>query len=396
MERANEHAKPKDVDIDVDVVIVGAGPAGLTLAIGLAMQGQDFVIVDALPEIQQMSRAAVVHAGTLEALEPLGVVSNMEEKGIRIDKFCVRDQEKVLFHASFTNLNSTKQFLLMIPQDETEAILVSRLTELGHHVRRSATVTEVKNQDKSAIVQLQDGTRIQAKYVVGADGEKSTVRRCAGIGFPGETYGSFLLADVRMDWPTTEDEVTLFFSMGGVLVVAPMSGRRYRVVAQLQNAPRSPSLREVQVVMDSRGPRSGVRIKEILWGSRFKVHHKLADRFWAGRCLLLGDAAHVHSPAGGQGMNLGLRDAVALSAALSEAIAKNSSEPLEHYAETRRAVAKEVLQMTHRLTAVATLKHWSLRVLRNHVIRFVSLFPFVRRTVANRLAGTMDKASKNC
>lgn len=176
----------------------------------------------------------------------------------------------------------------------------------------------------------------------------SAVRAAAGIAFPGETYGSFLLADVRMDWPLAPGEVTLYFAEAGTLVVAPMSQGRYRVVAQLANAPSVPRLEDVQRVIDERGPRQGARVRELLWGSRFQVHHKLAERLHAGPVVLVGDAAHVHSPAGGQGMNPGLRDAEALSRALAEALRSGSDAPLSAYDAERRAAAARVLAMTDR------------------------------------------------
>ena len=291
----------------------------------------DVVVVDALAEAQNASRAAVIHAATLDSLRALGVADRLLAQGVRVPHFRVRDRDAVLFHTDFSVLPVPTPFALMVPQDETERMLIVRLAELGHAVRRPVRLLgyERTGQGVRATCNSPEGRLlVEALYVVGADGEKSTVRASAGIGFPGETYGSFLLADVRMDWPIARDEVTLFFSEAGTLVVAPMSHDRYRVVAQLADAPSVPALPDVQRVMDARGPQSGARVREVLWGSRFQVHHKLADRLHDGPVLLVGDAAHVHSPAGGQGMNLGLRDAGALSGALAEALRTGSEAAL--------------------------------------------------------------------
>jgi 2-polyprenyl-6-methoxyphenol hydroxylase-like FAD-dependent oxidoreductase len=373
-----------------DVLIVGAGPAGLATAIGLAQQGVDFIIVDGLAEAQNTSRAAVIHAATLEALGGLGVTEAMIAQGIKVPHFRIRDRDSVLLHTDFSKLNSPTPYALMIPQDESEAILIERLRGLGHEVRRPVWVKTITQSGDGVTVEgegAEGAVTIAARYLVGADGEKSMVRAAAGIDFPGDTYGSFLLADVRMDWPLKKDEVTLFFSGAGTLVVAPMSGERYRVVAQLPGAPSQPTIADVQAVIEARGPRKGARVHEMLWGSRFQVHHKLADRFRDGPVALVGDAAHVHSPAGGQGMNLGLRDARALAAALAETLRSGEEAPLDAYASQRRAAAEEVLEMTDRLTKVATMTNPTMRWLRNRAISLASAFGAVRDKAALTLAG---------
>lgn len=343
-----------------------------------------------MAEAQNTSRAAVIHAATLDVMRELGVTDRMVEQGIKVPQFRIRDRDSVLMHADFSKLDVATPYALMIPQDESEALLVERLAGLGHGIRRPVKVTAVENRQAGARV-LCDGPdgsfAIDCRYVVGADGEKSTVRAAAGINFPGETYGSFLLADVRMTWPIDREEVTLFFSEGGTLVVAPMSKERYRVVAQLPDAPSVPTIADVQRVIDARGPRTGAEVKELLWGSRFQVHHKLAERFRDGPIVLAGDAAHVHSPAGGQGMNLGLRDAVALSAALTAAIRNGDDGALDRYAAERRQAAADVLEMTDRLTKVATFGNPLLRWTRNRVISAAATVPAIRSRVARTLAG---------
>ena len=372
-----------------DVLVVGAGPAGLATAIGLAQAGMDFITLDALGEAENTSRAAVIHAATLETLERLGVADRLIAKGVRVPEFRVRDRDKILLEADFSELPGPMPFALMIPQDETEAILAERLEQFGHRVRRPARLVDLERvQDRvKAKVSGGEGERtIEARFIVGADGEKSTVRACAGINFPGETYGSFLLADVHMDWPIPTSEVSLFFAEAGTLVIAPMSGARFRVVAQLANAPPQPSAADVQRVMDERGPGRGARIRDVIWGSRFQVHHKLADRFREGPFVLVGDAAHVHSPAGGQGMNLGLRDAEVLAAALTASL-RNQKDELNEYARLRRASAELVLARTDRLTKLATAKGRSIRCARDLALVTAGRSHGVRKRVASMLAG---------
>ena len=372
-----------------DVLIVGAGPAGLATAIGLAQAGVDFRIVDRLGEAQNTSRAAVIHAATLESLGRLGIAEHLIAQGIKAPDFRVRERDQVLLEVEFSALDSATPFALMIPQDETEAILTARLEQLGHRVIRPAQVTEITRQQDAAIVSLDRGSSqqsIKARLVIGADGEKSLVRATAGIGFPGDTYGSFLLADVHMDWPLPASEVGLFFARGGTLVVAPMSRSRFRVVAQLADAPAQPSVADVQRIIDLRGPSRGVLVHDVIWGSRFQVHHKLADRFREGPFLLVGDAAHVHSPAGGQGMNLGLRDAEALAAAVTGFLQDGGGQ-LDVYAKERRASAQQVLDRTDRLTKLATLQAPAPRWLRNRLLNLFGRSPTIRKRLAQMLAG---------
>ncbi|MFN7023282.1 MAG: FAD-dependent oxidoreductase [Pseudorhizobium sp.] len=372
------------------VLVVGAGPAGLATAIGLAQRDIDFIIIDALPEAQSTSRAAVVHAATLDCLGELGVAKLMIAQGIKVPHFRIRERDQVLLHIDFGLLQSPDSYALMIPQDETERILVERLRVLGQAVARPRQLTGVERVGCRfwASVESLDGLEtIEAQFIVGADGLNSTVRDCSAIAFPGKTYGSFLLADVSMDWPLRRDEVTLFFSQSGMLVVAPMSQDRYRIVAQYPDAPPVPCVADVQGVLDARGPSSRASVTDVLWGSRFKVHHRLADHFHQDGVLLVGDAAHVHSPAGGQGMNLGLRDAVALAQALSDAIASESTNPLNEYDVVRRATAEKVLKRTEMLTGLATVSPSISRWGRNRLIGVAGTFRPVRRSIANALAG---------
>jgi len=148
--------------------------------------------------------------------------------------------------------------------------------------------------------------------VVGADGMHSKVRELSGIEFRGASYAqSFLLADVRLTGGVLRDQVILYFSPSGLAVVAPLADGVHRIVASVDEVPESPSLGDVQSLMDRRGPQhQAARVESLLWGSRFRVHHRLAETYKAGRILLAGDAAHVHSPAGGQGMNTGIQDAL--------------------------------------------------------------------------------------
>jgi 2-polyprenyl-6-methoxyphenol hydroxylase-like FAD-dependent oxidoreductase len=220
----------------------------------------------------------------------------------------------------------------------------------------------------------------------------STVRELSGIAFPGARYGeSFLLADVRLAGGVPRDEVVLYFSPAGMVVVAPLPDGLHRIVATLDEAPEQPGPGDVQALLDARGPeRERALVREVLWGSRFRVHHRVADRYRAGRVVLAGDAAHVHSPAGGQGMNTGIQDAIALADALAAALAGAGAAPLDAYGAARRPVALQVIALADRLTRLATTSRW-LRPPRNALLRALARNRAFLRRLALQLSGLVHR-----
>ena len=236
--------------------------------------------------------------------------------------FTIRDRDRTLLSLDFAPLPTRYPYTLMVSQAVTEAVLLERLRELGGDVLRPRTLVGLEQDASHVDATLDDGSQLRARYVVGADGMHSKVRELAGIGFVGGSYSeSFLLADARLRGGIPRDEVTLYFSSAGLVVVAPLPGGVHRIVATVDEAPESPCAADVQALLDARGPeRDPVTVESVIWGSRFRVHHRIAERYQAGRILVAGDAAHVHSPAGGQGMNIGIQDAIALAAAISDAL----------------------------------------------------------------------------
>jgi 2-polyprenyl-6-methoxyphenol hydroxylase-like FAD-dependent oxidoreductase len=341
-----------------DVVVVGAGPTGLAIAVTLASAGIDFVVVDRLAEGANTSRAAVVHARTLEVLDELGAAEELIARGVRVSRFAVRDGSRRLLTVPFDKLPTRHPYALMVPQNETESVLLGRLRDLGGDVHRPYEVTSVAQGDDGVKLTMSTGEVLQAKYVVGADGMHSAVREASGIGFTGSAYAeSFVLADVTMDWAPGRDEVSLTFSTAGIAVVAPLPDGRYRVVVTVNDAPADPDLADVQRLLDERTP-GQARVTGLVWSSRFRIHHRVADHYRAGRLFLAGDAAHVHSPAGGQGMNTGIQDGYALGRAIA-------AGELDGYEAARRPVAQRVVAFTDRMTRIATARSTALRTVRN-------------------------------
>lgn len=373
---------------DTDVLVVGAGPSGLTLAASLVSRGIATIVVDAQAAGSNTSRAAVVNARTLEVLEDVDVARRLVKEGIQAPRFTIRDGSRTLIPVDFSVLPTAYPYSLMVPQSTTERLLLDRLTELGGSVIRPKTLTTIEQDPDGVTAVFDDGDVLRARYAVGADGIRSTVREHAGIGFQGGVYDeSFTLADVRLAGDAPVDEVILFWAKAGLTVVAPLPGGIHRIVAPVSEAPEEPTAAFVQQLLDERGLGEGrMIVTDVVWGSRFRIHHRVADTYRAGRLLLAGDAAHVHSPAGGQGMNLGIQDAVALADALVAVLAGAPDTVLDDYSAARRPIALGVVKMTDRLTRLATLPR-AARPIRNIAIGLAGRLPAVRRGLARRLSG---------
>lgn len=373
---------------DTDVLVVGAGPTGLTLAAALLRRGIGATVVDKMAAGANTSRAAAVNARTLEVLEGLDVSRRMVKAGLIAPRFTIRQGGRVLMPVDFDQLPSAHRYTLMLSQADTERLLLERLHELGGDVARPKALSRITQDADGVTATFDDGDTIRARYAVGADGMHSTVRAQAGIGFKGGEFGeSFTLADVVVTGEAPRDEVILFYAKDGLTVLAPLPGDIFRVVAPTADAPERPSVEFVQQLLDARGFGPGrTVVTELVWGSRFHIHHRVAESYRAGRLLLAGDAAHVHSPAGGQGMNLGIADAAALAGALTEVLRGGPQDTLDVYSTTQRQRAERVLKLTGRLTRVSTLPR-PLRPLRNTGMRLAAGIPAVRRRLALRLSG---------
>lgn len=372
-----------------DVLIVGAGPVGLTLAASLQARGVDVVLADRAAEVARTSRAAVIHARTLEVLHTIDVSDELVRRGMIVPRFTLRDRDRALLTIVFDGLPTPHPYTLMLPQDITEDVLAGRLAELGGRVHRPYELARLEQDGDGVTATMASGDTVRASYVVGADGMHSAVREQTGIGFTGDTYGqSFVVADVHLDWEFDRREVMLYFAPAGLLVVAPLPGGRHRIVATADVAPEHPDRDDIQALLDARGPRKRpALVRDVVWSSRFRVHHRLADRYRDGRLFLAGDAAHVHSPAGGQGMNTGIQDAVALAARLARVLRDGADERvLDGYEAERRPIAADVVAFTDRMTRVATVDRPAVRRIRNATLRVVGRIPAVRRNIALKLS----------
>ncbi|KRV46445.1 hypothetical protein AQ490_11105 [Wenjunlia vitaminophila] len=381
-----------------DVLIVGAGPTGLALASTLATAEVPFVAVDQVDEGANYSRAVGTLPRTLQMLDQLQVAERLAKTGNQAQRIRAfsGDRDRTIATLHVDRLATPYPFAVVMPQHHTEEALLGRLRELGGRVHRPWRLTALTQDEDGVTATLQgsDGERhtLWARYAVGADGARSAVRRYAGVAFPGETFRqSFLLADLLLSDGPPPDEIHLFFSRHGAVIMGRMPSGLHRVcisVDQVPEQPLSPQL--AQELLRLRAPESHrIRVREVVGSSHTKVHHRIAERFRAGRIFLAGDAAHLNSPIVGQGMNLGIQDGITLGNTLVSTL-RDGVDTLDDYERVRRQIAKEAVEFTRRINDLATAKSPSMGAVRDRVAPLVSSLPPVNRRLIARLARVID------
>ncbi|ARZ68890.1 monooxygenase [Streptomyces albireticuli] len=339
---------------DTQVLVVGAGPTGLLAACELLRRGIPTRIIDRAPAPMTVPKALSLWPRVLDILEDLGVADEVRAASVPIRAFSYFSERRPLASFTFADDLAARQ----LPQPETERILTERLRSLGGKIERGVRLLALDDVDFSGRIDATDGVtailehgegqgpveRVRAPFVIGADGAGSPVRGQLGIGFQGTTYEmAFALVDARTDGDLPEDEILYYQAAGGTLVIVPQPAGVHRFLSVMPDGGREVSVPMMQAILDERGPR-GVRITEPVWQTVFRVHARRAADFQRGRVFLMGDAAHVHSPAGGQGMNNGLQDAHNLAWKLAAVIRSESPSSLlgtygpERSESTRRIV----------------------------------------------------------
>src|SRR6185437_14465013 len=349
---------------DVDVLIAGAGPTGLVLALWLARSGVRVRVVDKAATAGTTSRALVVHARTLEFYRQLGIADDVVESATRFAAVNLWVHGR---HAARVNIGAIGQgltaypYMVVFPQDEHERLLLARLADAGVDVERPCTLREFDDRGTHVVARLAhaDGREetCTSAFLAGCDGAHSTVREQLRAGFPGGTYTHlFYVADVEARGPVMNHELHVALDRADLLAVFPMKGEgRARLIGTVSEAasasiagkPNDPiAWHDV-----SRGiiERLGIDVARVNWFSTYHVHHRVASHLRAGRAFLLGDAAHIHSPVGGQGMNTGIGDAVNLGWKLAGVLgARLSERALDTYETERIAFARRLVATTDR------------------------------------------------
>jgi 2-polyprenyl-6-methoxyphenol hydroxylase-like FAD-dependent oxidoreductase len=350
---------------DAKVLIAGAGPTGLVLALWLTRMGVPVRIVDRTAEPGTTSRALAVQARTLELYRQMDLTDEVLRRGHRTPgvNLWVRGTKaaRVAFETVGEGL-TPYPFLLIFPQDQHERLLIARLEALGVRVERRTELLGFEQGPDGVRAQIRrEGEApetVEAAYVAGCDGARSTVRETIGAGFPGGTYRQiFYVADVEAAGPPMDGELHVDLDEADFLAVFPMSGEgRGRLIGTVRDerADRADTLKFEDV--SARAIENlKVEVKRVNWFSTYHVHHRVTETFRKGRAFLLGDAAHIHSPAGGQGMNTGLGDAINLAWKLAQVIGGRAPETLlDSYDAERIGFARRLVATTDRAFSFVT------------------------------------------
>lgn len=375
--------------VDTDVLIVGAGPVGLFLANECARRGLRSRIFEARSGQSEHSKALAIFPRTLEIFDMAGVVAPFLEIANRVTSVAVFGQQKLLSRMRFEPDGTPYPFVGMVPQDVTEKIFAQELRQKGGAVEYDTTfVSAVKHDGYVTATLDRKGKRfeITALFLVGCDGAHSAVRHLLNLSFEGAQYdASFMLADVETNEVLPGDELHLCPSEFGPLAIFPMSATRRRLVATVEKTEENtPSLEFVRTVVGQRAP-SGFEALSLRWSSYFRIHHRHVARMNVGRMFIAGDAAHIHSPFGGQGMNTGLQDVWNLAWKLDLAVhGRGNDQLLDSYSAERVPVIKGVIETTHRLTRAMGTASRLAQAVRNTVIPVVSRWNvFQKRFVQN-------------
>jgi 2-polyprenyl-6-methoxyphenol hydroxylase-like FAD-dependent oxidoreductase len=382
---------------DPITLIVGAGPTGLTLAIELARRGIPFRLIDKERERPATSRAIGTQPRTVEVFQIMGIPPAALEPAVRPKALRFAERERTLARLELDTSTPGAPGLISMDETDTERVLEERLQQLGGRIELGTELLGFRVEGDHVLARLAgpDGeSEVRARFLVGADGAHSTVREAAGVSFAGATYPErFLLADLDIAWDLSHDEGHVWIGNEGLVAVIPLPGeRRYRVIVPLPAEDSRAELTseqqiaaEVEWVLRQRTKVPLRRVGEPVWASAFHIHRKLADRYRVGPVFLAGDAAHVHSPVGGQGMNTGIQDAFNLGWKLALA-AQDRAAPglLDTYESERRAVAENVLRGTDLGTRIVLADHPVSRTLRELLVPMVAdLEPVRRRLLAS-------------
>jgi 2-polyprenyl-6-methoxyphenol hydroxylase-like FAD-dependent oxidoreductase len=371
-----------DSVMDTDVLIVGAGPVGLFLANECARRGMRFRLIEVRSSQSEHSKALAIFPRTMEIFDMAGIAGPFLEKANRVTSVAVVAHGRTLAHMPFTPEETPYPFVAMVPQDVTETLLVEELRRKGAVVEYATTFISAVEQDGgvSATLQRDDETfKITASFVVGCDGAHSVVRHLLHLPFEGAEYNdSFMLADIETNESLPADQLQLCPSEDGPVAIFPMSATRRRVVAIVDKIEgEAPSLDLVRRVIAERAP-SGLEARALRWSSYFRIHHRQVAQMRVGRMFIAGDAAHIHSPFGGQGMNTGLGDVWNLVWKLDLVLRGLGNDLLlESYSAERRPVIQQVIETTDWMTKAMGTPSKLAQTLRNAVIPMVSrLAPF--------------------
>jgi 2-polyprenyl-6-methoxyphenol hydroxylase-like FAD-dependent oxidoreductase len=361
-----------------DVLIIGAGPTGLVLALWLAKLGVKPRILDRTAGPGTTSRAVAVQARTLELYRQLDLADAVVERGHKVPAVNLWVKGEAAARLPFETIGTgltPYPFLHMFPQDQHERLLIERLQALGVSVERQTELLGFTDDGDHIAARLRgpDGAeeQCQARYIAGCDGARSIVRKTIGTGFPGGTYRQvFYVADIEGTGQALNGELHVDLDEADFLAVFPLAdGGRARLIGTVRDERADhPDTLTFEDVSSRAIEHLKIEVRKVNWFSTYHVHHRVAEHFQKGRAFLLGDAAHIHSPAGGQGMNTGIGDAINLAWKLVAVLSGTAPDAqLDSYEAERIVFARRLVATTDRVFSFATAEGWIADILRTRV-----------------------------
>jgi 2-polyprenyl-6-methoxyphenol hydroxylase-like FAD-dependent oxidoreductase len=389
--------------MQTDVLIVGAGPTGLALACQLIRYGIDFIVIDKNETTTPHSKAIGVQARTLEIYEQMGLAGPLIALGEPAEKAKMFAGGKVRGEIDFGDLGkgmSPYPYVLFVEQGRHEALLYDHIRSHGREIRWNTELVQFAQTSNGASAELKtesgETVSVDAKFLIGCDGAKSIVRRSLGLKFEGSTFERiFYVADVRLEWKYGHDALQVFLMKNSLLAFFPMTGeKQYRIVGTF---PEEFSKDEGDVLYEEieeqikKDTNVQLDITHVNWFSTYRVHTRHVEKFSVERCFLAGDSAHIHTPAGAQGMNTGIQDGYNLAWKLAWVLERGASEKLlDTYNEERLPNAEALMKTTDRFFNLAAGKNPIFAFIRLYVFPYVAQFLFsldlVKRFVFPRIS----------
>ncbi|MGD0472069.1 MAG: FAD-dependent monooxygenase [Candidatus Velthaea sp.] len=376
-------------DQPIDVAVVGAGPVGLFLARELIRRGHAVRLFEKNTHQSEHSKALAIMPRTMEVFELAGVVAPFEAAANRVIAASIVSHKRELGRIPFAPHESRYPYVAMVPQDVTERLLHDALIAAGGRVEYATELVRIDQRNDGATLHLAAAgveSACEARFVVGCDGAHSTVRHLMDVPFAGNEYAqTFLLVDAEISGDQHGDAMQLCPHESGPLAIFPMSVSRRRLIAMVPpDFPNQPTLEQANDLLLRRGPR-GLRAEKILWSSTFRIHHRQTPHMQQGRLFIAGDASHIHSPFGAQGMNTGLQDAWNLAWKLDFVLRGWGSDGLlDTYSLERHPIAKSVIFVTDAITRAMSTPNMLAQTARDTFIPLLTrLAPFRRVFVSN-------------
>lgn len=400
--------QPIETVTNTDIIIVGAGPTGLSLACQLVRYGIDFVIIDRKIGVTTHSKALGVQARTMEIYEQLGVAQQAIDRGQIAGKIRIVADRKIRGEVDLSAMGkglSPYPYLFILEQSKNEQLLHEYLQSHDREVRWQTELEYLTQTEKSVTARVTtadgDSETIEAKYLVGCDGAKSPVRRALGLSFEGSTFDRlFYVADAQIDWEFGHDAGYACLSQASETLFFPMVGEnRYRIIGTFPEGFDKPeseiSYAEIEQCIKE-DTKLLLDLSHVNWSSVYKVHTRAVNKFSVGRCFVAGDAAHVHSPAGGQAMNTGIQDVYNLAWKMAFVIKGYAAEKLlETYNEERLPNTQQLLKMTDRAFNVMVGSSWFFNFMRTTILPLAAKYAIGRDFVGKNIFSAISQIRIN-